>query len=78
VVYFTVQQRGHCEAAHFRTDTPADEVKGQQNRPLGVDWTPLKGSRDYGKEHSGSIKGGEFLTQLREYLLLKRDPAPGS
>jgi hypothetical protein len=31
VVYFTVQQRDQCEAAHFRTDTPADEVKGQQN-----------------------------------------------
>jgi hypothetical protein len=32
LVYFTVQRSDHCEAAHFRTDTPADEVKGQQNR----------------------------------------------
>jgi hypothetical protein len=31
VVYFTVQHRDHCEAARFHTDTPADEVKGQQN-----------------------------------------------
>jgi hypothetical protein len=30
-VYFTVQRSDHCEAAQFRTDTPADEVKGQHN-----------------------------------------------
>jgi hypothetical protein len=32
LVYFTVQSSDQYEAAHFRTDTPADEVKGQQNR----------------------------------------------
>ncbi|PSN51247.1 High affinity cGMP-specific 3' [Blattella germanica] len=29
VVYFRVQQRQHCEAAEFRTDTPTEEIKGR-------------------------------------------------
>jgi hypothetical protein len=36
VVYFTVQQRNTCEAARFSTDTPADEVKGQQKHDKSV------------------------------------------
>jgi hypothetical protein len=38
----------------------------------------LKGSCERGNKPSGSIKGGEFLDCLRDYLLLKKDSAPWS
>lgn len=33
-------------------------------------------SYEYGKESEDSIKGGEFLEQLSDYQLLKKDFAP--
>jgi hypothetical protein len=35
----------------------------------------VTGSFEYGNEPSGSIKGEEFLDQLSNYLLLKKDSA---
>jgi len=35
------------------------------------------GSCEHGNEPSGSIKSGEFLDQLNDYQLLKKDPASG-
>jgi hypothetical protein len=34
--------------------------------------------RKQGNKHSGSIKGGEFLDQLSEYQLLKKNYDPWS
>jgi hypothetical protein len=36
----------------------------------------VAGSCEYGNELSGSIRGGEFLDQLCDYQLLKKDTAP--
>jgi hypothetical protein len=36
----------------------------------------VAGFCEHGNEPSGSIKGGEFLDQLNEYWLLKKDSAP--
>ena len=35
----------------------------------------LAGTCEYGNEHSGSIKCGEFLDQLQNGYLLKKDSA---
>jgi hypothetical protein len=36
----------------------------------------VAGSCEHGNEPSGSIKGGEFLDQLSDCQLLKKDSAP--
>ena len=48
----------------------------------GMDWIDmaqdkgqLAGTCEYGNEHSGSIKRGEFLDQLNTVQLLKKDSA---
>jgi hypothetical protein len=33
----------------------------------------VAGSCEYGNERSGSMKGGEFLDELSEYQLLKKN-----
>jgi hypothetical protein len=33
----------------------------------------VAGSSDHGNEPSGSIKGGEFLDYLSDYLILKKN-----
>jgi hypothetical protein len=38
----------------------------------------VAGSCEHGDEPSDSIKGGEFLGQLSDYQLLKKDSAPWS
>jgi hypothetical protein len=35
-------------------------------------------SREHGKIPSGSIKGGEFIDQLRDCKVLRKDSAPCS
>jgi hypothetical protein len=46
----------------------------------GVDWIYLAqaDSCEYDNEPSGFVKGGEFLDQLSDYQLLKKDSAPWS
>jgi hypothetical protein len=39
------------------------------------DTEPVAGSCEHGNEPSGSIQGGEFLDQLSECSLLKKDSA---
>jgi hypothetical protein len=41
----------------------------------GLRQGPVTGSREHGNESLGSIKGGEFLDYLSNYLLLKKDSA---
>jgi hypothetical protein len=36
----------------------------------------MAGPCEHGNEHSGSIKGGGFLDQLKDYERLKKEPAP--
>jgi hypothetical protein len=36
----------------------------------------VAGFCEHGNEHSGSIKGGEFLDCMSDYWLLKKDSAP--
>jgi hypothetical protein len=38
----------------------------------------VAGSGEHGNEPSGYIKGGEFLDQMNDYQLLKKDSAPWS
>lgn len=39
---------------------------------------PVAGASEYGNERLGSIEGEEFLNQLTEYQLLKKDFPPWS
>jgi hypothetical protein len=46
-----------------------------------VDWIhladgPVAGSYEHGNEHSGSKNGGEFLDQLSDCWLFRKDSAP--
>jgi hypothetical protein len=43
-----------------------------------VDWIHLTQDREHGNETSGSINGREFLDQLRDLQLLKKDSASWS
>jgi hypothetical protein len=38
----------------------------------------VTGSYEHGNEPSGSVKGDEFLDQMNDYQLLKKDSAPWS
>jgi hypothetical protein len=59
------------------------DVRNVRGGRCGVDasgsgWNPVTGCCEHGNEPSVSIKGGEFLDQLSEYFLLKKDSAPWS
>jgi hypothetical protein len=43
---------------------------------MAQDGVPDDVSREHGKEQSGSLKREEFIDQVNDYQLVKRDPAP--
>jgi hypothetical protein len=59
-------------------DLPEIGCDGVDRRDLALDGEKLRCCCEYGDEHSGSVKCGDFLKFLRSYWLLNADSAPCS